>query len=501
MSSFHVPERQLSGSVDHIAPVGTESTAAFGLTNTPEGADGALLSSSQSLAEAILDAFPSGSYAMTGLLRLLDIVATSAVPTAAVECRAQPRLLINPQFVAQHANTPEKLLMLVMHELHHVLLGHTTLFPRLTPEQNFVFDAVINGLVCRMFPDAAFTSFFADYYREDQFPDCLLRPPRGWPSVGFSTSAGLALLDPTWQKRALEVHAALYSEAGASYHEVYELLPRLLLQSGTSGLGDVPLLGGHDPGDGQHTDLQRGSPVLFDLVRELVEQWPQPPDPIRGRSLADLLNETTVSAPRVRPPRSVLRALIRKVAGVQGASRLPQISVAHTRVQSPVPAWSRRSSVLYGMGVPNLLHPADVLWKKRRQSGALVHIYLDVSGSMDGVLGPLYAAALDCEEFLHPRIHLFSTKVVDITRAELRAGRCSSTGGTSIEVVAEHMAAHDVRRALIVTDGWVGSPKGQHRRTLENALLAVAYLGLEPNRDDLSGLANHTDILSIGDAP
>ena len=92
------------------------------------------LFNSQSLTEAILDAFPSGSYAMTGLLRLLDIVATSAVPTAAVECRAQPRMLVNPHFVARHANTPEKLLMLVMHELHHVLLGHTTLFPRLTPE-------------------------------------------------------------------------------------------------------------------------------------------------------------------------------------------------------------------------------------------------------------------------------------------------------------------------------------------------------------------------------
>ncbi|NCW26304.1 MAG: hypothetical protein EBV84_13195, partial [Betaproteobacteria bacterium] len=81
--------------------------------------------SSQDLAASILDAFPSGSYAMTGLLRLLDIVASTSVPTAAVECRVQPRLLINPEFVSVHADTPEKLLMLVMHEIHHVLLGHT----------------------------------------------------------------------------------------------------------------------------------------------------------------------------------------------------------------------------------------------------------------------------------------------------------------------------------------------------------------------------------------
>ena len=62
-----------------------------------------------SLAERILDAFPSGSYAVAGLLRLLDIVETTDVPTAAVECKVQPRMLINPQFVEQHAATSEKL--------------------------------------------------------------------------------------------------------------------------------------------------------------------------------------------------------------------------------------------------------------------------------------------------------------------------------------------------------------------------------------------------------
>ena len=144
----------------------------------------------QPLAERILEAFPSGSYAMSALLRLMDIVESPSVPTAAVECRQQPRLLVNPAFVEQHASTPDKLLMLVMHELHHVLLGHTTLFPRATKVQNFVFDAVINGLVCRMFPRADFTSFFTDYYSEASFPHCLLRPAPGWPEKQIRGSSG-----------------------------------------------------------------------------------------------------------------------------------------------------------------------------------------------------------------------------------------------------------------------------------------------------------------------
>ena len=66
-----------------------------------------------SLKDRLFECMPAGRYALAGLLRLLDVVETDAVPTAAVECQAQPRLLINPGFVARHAATPEKLMMLV----------------------------------------------------------------------------------------------------------------------------------------------------------------------------------------------------------------------------------------------------------------------------------------------------------------------------------------------------------------------------------------------------
>jgi hypothetical protein len=283
---------------------------------------------SNSLAERILDAFPSGSYSLSALLRLLDIVETDAVPTAAVECRIQPRLLVNPAFVAQHAATPEKLLMLVMHELHHVLLGHTTLFPRATPVQNFVFDAVINGIVCRIFPGAAYVAFFRDYYTEARFPACLLAPPPGWPNGPVRMAAGLLQLPARLRARADAVHRSLYSASGASYQEVYELLPRLLAEvrvagargrkpdaDGTGLVLEVPLLGGHGEDELQEAGLEVRSPILFDVVRDIVEQWPQPPHPIRGRSLADVLRHGTVTARPTPSNRALLRRLIRKVAG------------------------------------------------------------------------------------------------------------------------------------------------------------------------------------------
>ena len=451
----------------------------------------------QPIAERILDAFPSGSYALSALLRLVDIVESTAVPTAAVECRAQPRLLVNPEFVAQHASTPEKLLMLVMHELHHVLLGHTTLFARVTPVQNFVFDAVINGIVCRMFPGADHTAFFTEFYDAGAFPECLLRPPPGWPDRVVIAPGVRALPSPAcWLVH--EVHVALYAAAGASYKEVFDALPRLLKAQAIAG---VPLLGGH-AGDGTPDgQLEHRSPVLFDIVRGIVEQWPQPPDPIKGRSLADVLKASAVKASHPPSNRSILRGLIRKVAGVRGAGAVRRVRMDLTEAPTPIPGLGRRSMVLRALGHEPLLHAGQVAWRRTVNSGERVHVYLDVSGSMEGVLAPLYGAVLDCEEFVHPTVHLFSTEVADVSLAELRQGVCKTTGGTDIACVARHMAARRVRRALLVTDGWVGPPRGQHHRTLESARLAVAYLGANTNQADLGAVADHTATLFIGARP
>jgi hypothetical protein len=506
------------------------------------------------MAERILDAFPSGSYAVSGLLRLLDIVETDKVSSAAVECKIQPRLLINPDFVKAHAESPEKLLMLVMHELHHVLLGHTVLFPRATRVQNFILDAVINGIICRMFPRQAYTSFFSDLYSSERFPECLLRPPVGWYGKQGERPAALESVPENLRPRVREVHEALYQSTGASYQEVYDVLPVVLAAVGAGGTADgkgllikeIPLLGSHDdeikPSTGSsHQEVSdtpltilagpqssgamdagescvsdipllgshdveaipdgqpdRLAPLLVDMMRELVERWPQTPDPIRGRSLADLLKSTTVCPRREPSNRAILRRLIRKVANAQGPGRVREVCDDRMGTFTPLPTMARRSLVLRALGAQTLLHPGTAPWRHRVATGDKVRVYLDVSGSMEEVLTSLYGAVLDCQEMVHPTVYLFSTSVTDVSLAELRAGKCESTGGTAIDCVAEHMARNKVRRALIITDGWVGTPAGEHHDTLANSRLAVAYLGNSTNQEDLQAVANHTTILKIG---
>jgi hypothetical protein len=149
---------------------------------------------------------------------------------------------------------------------------------------------------------------------------------------------------------------------------------------------------------------------------------------------------------------------MRKVASCGPSGRVRQPAVDTPLAPVPIPTLGRRTSVLRALGYEPLLHTGPVAWRRQVPAGQRVHVYLDVSGSMDGVKNALYGAILDSQAYVHPTVHLFSTEVADVSLSELRAGVCKSTGGTNIVCVATHMEANRVRRGLIVTDGWVGKP-------------------------------------------
>jgi hypothetical protein len=422
----------------------------------------------------LFDCLPSGRYALSGLLRLVDVVETDAVPTAAVECHAQPRLFINPGFVAEHAATPEKLMMLVLHEVHHVLLGHTRRFAACTPADNFVFDCVINALLCRMFPQPAHTALFRDFYPDSEFPACLLRPPEGWNPRIRKVPVPPAL-EAHGFGPARQVYQSLYSAEGATYEDIRNVL-RAFLARREKMLVGVALLGDHD-GSAQGEATASGD-IFARAVAEIVRHWPSPPEPTRGTSMAELLRESRLVVTRGPSRRAQLRELIRKVAGASGSGRGARRPMpSEIAIETPVPCMDRRALVTRALGATPLLYRTELPIVQPVPAQDRVHIYVDVSGSMDGIKGALYGAVLDCQSLLHPQVHLFSTEVAEATHAQLRGGFCRSTGGTDIRCVTRHMERHKVRRAVMLTDGYVGNPDASGREVLTRARLGVAYTG------------------------
>jgi hypothetical protein len=424
---------------------------------------------SDDLVRRVLDAVPARSYALGALLSLLRVEATDDVPTACVSCERRPVLRVNPRFVNEHCRSDEHLFVLVMHELHHVLLGHTRLFPRSTLAHNLAFDAVVNALLCARFPQQAYTSFFGDLYGAEESPLRLLAPP------------GRVRVQP---ERLEALHGALY-EGSATAHEVFDALVR---EVGTLELALESLLGSH-AGPDASWGTETADPAVVVAIRRIVEKWPPPRDPIRGRSLADALETTSVTPGE--DVAAVLRATREALLGAADRGRRQSRRTAgKAPALVPLPdATDRRAGVARELGATPLLYRSAVHHRRGRDEGA-AHVYLDVSASMDPWIEDLYGALSSLRRHLAPGVNLFSTRVETIDLRALREGVRTTTGGTDVRCVLEHALAGRARRVLVVTDGYVGQPPQELARALDRAPIELRVL-LTPRgwRKDLEPLA------------
>lgn len=388
------------------------------------------------LADRIRQCVPLRHPAFGKLLQLLSIEATDAVPTAAVTVGARSRLLVNPAFVAERCRTDAHLSMLVMHELYHVLLGHTRMYRRSTLAANWAFDCIINAQLCRLHPDVEFTSFFSAGAAPEGLWS-LIGPPPGWPA------------SPRYAPGALgDVHRRLYDDAGATTAELFALLDEVGLALDVDGADR--LLGNHDD-VAEEGDPLYADPDLMAEARRIVARWPM----VERRGGADDGGACTWERSDLRrhsAARRAVRELLRAAAfGTDGGPwvRAP----VETETFTPLPqARDRRAHLQRLMGTEPLWWQGRLLQEDRQPAGQ-VAVYLDVSGSMASWLPVLLDALTESAALVRWPLFGFSTKVHPVTRAELAAGRFRSTGGTHIACVARHLVESRVARAVVITDG------------------------------------------------
>ncbi len=445
------------------------------------------------LIEAVMNSLPAWHFGVDALLRLVGIEETTSVATACVSCGEYSTLRINPDFCAAHANTPQKMTMLILHEMHHIVLGHTRLFPRGDSLDNIVFDAVINAMLCHAHPDPASTALFRDFYDENNPILCLLRPASGWSPTGLAvTPPGLR------NKPALAaLHRKLY-KSGCTYHELRDAL----LQSGLVIEIDLKqLLGGHGAGDDDQQDFESQSlgsiaPALAGAIQSIVDRWPKS-EMIPIGAFDSLFNRSTVKVPRTK--REELRALIRKVSRSGARADVKKRSRSRLAINSPIPCHDRRGVVLRALGAPPMLHAHQIDYRRKVPDGERVHVYMDVSGSMTEYIPPLYGAIQDCRECVLPIVHLFSTMVADVTLQQLIEGHVITTGGNDISCVVAHMKAHQVRRAVIVTDGYVGHVNNAiESEFMKRVFVGAALTGATTTRDQMDNYVNEWATIAGG---
>ena len=425
--------------------------------------------------DRIFNVLPAASYQMEKLFGLLDIEFSDRTETACVECCTTPRLLLNRQFVEEHCREDGDLFLLILHELHHIILGHTRLFPRVTRLDNLVFDAVINSMLARTVGRTVGVGLFTRFYSYDSFPERLLRPPPGWPGSFKEALNGLS-------KREARAVQLLYGpEAGAiTYYDIFELL-RQSLDDGTGedGLPNVVLLGSHvgDPGE---------SPLLTQVVRRIVEGWPAPPFRISGRDEGKEGADYFLSQAE-QPGAAFQRAFtqVLRRCGVNGgrgpAVYRPRLSIREQTIETVIPdARDRRVTALRAFfGHSPLVYRSELpVLRPRPLRVPVVHLYLDISGSMSDYLPHLTAVCRGPFRRGELAVFAFSTVVSEVKGADLAKVAIRNTGGTDINAVLGHFGRiprnKRPRVILIATDGYVGPVRDDLRSALGHTRVVVA---------------------------
>jgi hypothetical protein len=454
--------------------------------------------SADELVAQLLELPEARGLALDALTRLASIEWDDGVATACVECAASPRLLLNPQFVAARCTSTRRLAFLVLHELAHVSLGHSGLHSRVTAAQNVAHDAIINasllqGLASSRSADG-WDALVNEFYAPNESPFFLLRPPPGWPArPDWEASLGTPDALRQIHRRLYGARAAWPAPAdarwqGVTYGEIVAALEGTDAALSTSdatadGLTSIiaRLLGAHAATEREQAAESGGrDQQLASLLSAVLGRLPRDPGASQGPGGDPL--ELRIA--RVRPVDQLVAALRRLFMMTlvdTGQHRKARADV--------VPAWSadpsrdRRAAVrrfvARSLGGSHLLLYRSESTRVRSTPDGRTAIYLDVSGSMSGVLERLHASLVPLRRLIAPKVFVFSTVVEELQREKFMRGHIRTTGGTSVDPVLEHLTAEAcagrVRKAVLLTDGWFCPPSA---RVLRRYLASQASLHL-----------------------
>lgn len=437
----------------------------------------------------LLSLLPAASLHMNEFLALTSIrfvKGNSITETACVTNEANPTLYLNEDFLNAYCQSDEHLLMLLMHELYHIVLGHTCLFKKTGLVDNIAFDAIINAVLCRSFKEERYVSFFTSVNSDDSPIGALLRP------IGEKT--------PESYKPLLK---KLYQNNTTTYYELYQKIRKFIVErelvvisnggrreegreeekEGEKEGGETSspfiLLGGHKE--------EKANPLLGKAAEEVVRrEYLSHFSYGEGRDLdgemsefVAKMDETPFKTQVAKMKRLIRKALARQDGGKKYVKAFDNYIYDG---KGTIPNFKDRTALAkMSLGMKPLLYKKPYSMKRYQESpcGKSL-VYLDVSGSVTDEIGKLFYLLRAPYQRKECDLYGFSTMVSEIKYGDFKKGRYETTGGTSIDCIMDHFFSLPKekrgKRILILTDGFTGQITERHRKLLEKEKVSL-YCG------------------------
>ena len=457
----------------------------------------------KTLKRRLLSLLPAASLHMSEFLSLTSIRLVkddSVTNSACVTNEANPTLYLNENFLEAHCQSDEHLLMLVMHEMYHIVLGHTRLYKLISDADNIAFDAVINAALCRTFKEEKYISFFKETNSDESPIGALLRP------IGEKTP-----------ESHLPLLKELYQSNTVTYYELYQMIRKFIVEAeielpkhpASSGESDDNSSSGENedewldaPSSGSYTLLggHKG-----ENVNPLLEEAAS--SSLKGDLLDSFLNqkerwgsggeETFMEAKPQQAEKSKARKMKRlldKALPLKDNGHLSTKAFANYVYDGKgvIPNFRDRTALArISLGITPLLYKKSFSMNRYCDAPSKKTIvYLDVSGSVTKDIGELFYLLRAPYQRKQCDLYAFSTEVSKISYADFKNGRYSSTRGTDISCVMDHYFSLPKKKRgkkiLILTDGFTRKIEEKYKKLLkqERVSLYCGFFG-EFELDDL----------------
>lgn len=437
---------------------------------------------------------PVDGGALGSLAAVMDVLARCAVrpdpDTTTLSITLGERrcvLRVNEDFVTREVHDPIDALFLAAHECQHVLCGHGGI-PRIpaVPDAvvNFGLDIQANGATLRGLLEPT-PGILGRLYCHDRFPELLLRPPTdvidllaaedpearvfgGRTLRQFAEEIDQSALNRARVEAILRAHFArlpqvdrpeafvrAYLDGWCQAQEARSWLLRFIRLLGRDqhhvGWNLVPVLGDHSRRE--HAKSNRWSRAWGWSRSKHKDNLALDPEP----APAKLMERFRAAAQRALQP--WLKDLE------------PPCPVSE---RSIIPASGRREQVLRAAGI------TPIVYEHRHtppiEPREMVHLYLDVSGSMTRERNWYGSLVRVLGEKLAEPVWVWSTQVREASRADVVNGKMPTDGGTRIEPVIEHAIAKGFQRVLVLSDGEFGLEVELLGERVKEAGLEVVFL-------------------------
>jgi predicted metal-dependent peptidase len=452
----------------------------------------------------LIDMLETDTFGLFGILSVCDVKILEDDPqikTACLTLTATPKIFINRKFLNKFCPTKNYIFMILMHELYHKILNHAAIFKSADDTRkalaNLATDTFINALLFQLYPEDKFSGFFRDFYN-NQIDEQKAKDPSytGHPYTFLKSRSSIN------EYRIRTFYNQLYTPFGQSLDDIFKILEetvpiKYIQQAGGKGIGD------HSGENGEIHDhlrkeitkhVKKAHKTLKDRAeehkrmedaRKKAEEEAKAKKEGKGKEKSDkpkkkdthYADQDVDNMEKSQDWDANSTAFCRYMGGVidafEGKDKSlnsSMIKMATRSIKSRVitaaknmfpvvplmtvrPNMMNKSSmVAHHLGKYKPFHKNKVI---PRDFGAC-HVYIDVSGSMGRFVDEIYTILCNkaLHDLLHEKIHLFSTKIEDITKKELKARVIDTSFGTDFDAIAEHMVKNDVKRAIIFTDGY-----------------------------------------------